>query len=179
MIGRAQPENSRLLCAPQSHLPGRALFTRRSGDHSCRSWSSQGAWHQLGTPWMMRTHVPECPEPPSQGGWGEVKRPTCKLEAPEVVGSAIFRGRGGHQHGPPASECKGDFAPWPSQRRCLELSLRRAGSEMNRPPTHPSPAASRPHSAPARFLLDHPVSAPFRDRTRSGVAMMVWPYEIV
>lgn len=81
------------------------------------------------------------------GGWGEVRRPTCNLEAPES------------QEVPSAgADVATNTALLPAhsswtlllglgRRSCLELLLQRAESEMNLPPTHPRPVAEFPQPA--------------------------------
>lgn len=67
----------------------------------------------VGNPWDEEDTWSTVSRAPCFGGWGEVGRPACNLKAPEVTGSAIGRGRGGHQHCPRTSKGELDSAPWP------------------------------------------------------------------
>lgn len=114
---------------------------------------------------MRRIHVLECPELPSWMGWGEAGRPICNLEAPEVTASAVCRGRGGYQHGPPASESELDSAPWPWLAELHGTCLLLTSALQLKPQAHTSPSS---------LPLGHSVGTPL---TFPGSALPLWAEE--
>lgn len=112
-----------------------------------------------GIPWMVRTHTRGCPELTSRGGgWGEVREPTCNLEAPEVTGHASCSQRSRPRHCPPPAHSSWTLLLGLGREELCGALATRAESEMNlhaRPVAEfPQPASSQtPASVPSHLCL--------------------------